>query len=59
MQDNLDGLFSFKHRIDEAYVESTKYTEAAVAYEKHYMQNLCEQAGFSLNTGQSLLLYVK
>ncbi len=39
--------WTFQHKIGEAYVENTRYPEAAVAYSRDFMENLCRAVGFS------------
>ncbi len=43
----LGGRWSFEYRRDAAYVESEQYPEAAVAYDKAWMEQVCREAGFS------------
>jgi SAM-dependent methyltransferase len=42
----LGGRWTFRHRVGNARVESIKYPEAAVAYEKEFLISICRQAGF-------------
>jgi hypothetical protein len=42
----LGGRWSFAHRRDAAYIENERYPEAAVAYDKSWMEELCRKAGF-------------
>jgi SAM-dependent methyltransferase len=58
------GRWTFQHKIGEAYVENLKYPEAAVAYTKQYITNLCHSVGFRdvviyETSGQSLLVCQK
>lgn len=39
--------WSFQHRDGAAHVESTRYPEAAVAYELAWLERACREAGFS------------
>lgn len=43
----LGGRWRFEHRRDSAYVENERYPEAAVAYDKLWMEQVCRDAGFS------------
>ena len=43
----LGGRWSFAHRQGAAYIENERYPEAAVAYDKNWMEQLCREAGFS------------
>jgi len=43
----LGGRWSFAYRRDAAYIESERYPEAAVAYDKAWMERVCRDAGFS------------
>jgi SAM-dependent methyltransferase len=43
----LGDRWSFEHRIGNAYVENVRYPEAAVAYERDWMEEVCRSAGFS------------
>jgi SAM-dependent methyltransferase len=43
---DLGNRWTFKNRMGEAYVESTKYPEAAVGYTREYLENLCRATGF-------------
>jgi SAM-dependent methyltransferase len=38
--------WTFQHRIGEAYVENIKYPEAAVAYARQFIEDLCRSVGF-------------
>jgi hypothetical protein len=38
--------WSFRHRRGAASIESEKYPEAAVAYEKSWIEKTCREAGF-------------
>jgi hypothetical protein len=40
------GRWGFGHRLGNAWVESPKYPEAAVAYEREFVENACRGAGF-------------
>jgi SAM-dependent methyltransferase len=42
----LGERWTFQHRMGAAYVESVKYPEAAVAYEKAHIESLCRDIGF-------------
>ncbi len=39
--------WTFQHKIGEACVENIKYPEAAVAYTRKFMEELCHSVGFS------------
>ncbi len=43
---DLGGRWSFEHRIGCAYVENRRYPEAAVAYERGYLEETTRAAGF-------------
>jgi ubiquinone/menaquinone biosynthesis C-methylase UbiE len=43
---DLGGRWSFEHRIGSAFVESLQYPEAAVAYERGYLEEIARAAGF-------------
>jgi len=43
----LGGRWTFSHRIGNSYVENAKYPEAAVAYERSWMEEVCRQTGYS------------
>ena len=47
VRDRLGGRFTFAHRMGPAYVESVKYPEAAVAYERQWLFDACAAAGFT------------
>ena len=58
------GRWSFAHRRQAAYIENERYPEAAVAYDKVWMEQVCREAGFSrvetvLPAYQSTVLCVK
>jgi SAM-dependent methyltransferase len=60
----LGGRWRFEHRRDAAYIENERYPEAAVAYDKAWMEQVCREAGFSqvqtiLPAYQSTVLGVK
>jgi len=60
----LGGRWTFAHRRAAAYIESERYPEAAVAYDKSWMEQVCREAGFShvetvLPAFQSTVLCVK
>ncbi len=60
----LGGRWNFEHRRDAAYLENERYPEAAVAYDKAWMEKVCREAGFSqvqtiLPAYQSTVLGVK
>ncbi len=60
----LGGRWRFEHRRDAAYIENERYPEAAVAYDKAWMEQVCREAGFSqvqtiLPAYQSTVLCVK
>jgi SAM-dependent methyltransferase len=60
----LGGRWTFEHRCDAAYIENERYPEAAVAYDKAWMEDVCREAGFSkvetiLPAYQSTVLCVK
>lgn len=60
----LGGRWTFEHRRGAAYVENERYPEAAVAYDKGWMEQVCREAGFSeiqtiLPAYQSTVLCVK
>jgi SAM-dependent methyltransferase len=60
----LGKRWTFQHKIGEAYVESMKYPEAAVAYSRKYIQEMCQSVGFSNvsvieSKGQSSLICTK
>ena len=42
----LGGRWSFAHRRDAAYIENERYPEAAVAYDKAWIEQACREAGF-------------
>lgn len=44
---SLGGRWTFAHRIGNAFVESLRYPEACVAYEKDFISRACEETGFS------------
>jgi SAM-dependent methyltransferase len=44
--DLLGGRWRFPHSVGSARVQSTEYPEAAVAYEKAFLTDLCHEAGF-------------
>lgn len=57
----LGGRWTFTHRIGNAYVESTRYPEAAVGYERDFLLTVGREAGFShcevlAGAGQSVLV---
>lgn len=43
---DLGGRWTFKHRRGSAYLESERYPEAAVAYERDWLLEQCRAAGF-------------
>ncbi len=43
----LGGRWTFSLRRDAAYIENERYPEAAVAYDKGWMEEVCREAGFS------------
>jgi hypothetical protein len=43
----LGGRWTFSRRLGNAYVENLKYPEAAVAYERAYLEANVRAAGFS------------
>jgi len=43
----LGGRWTFAHRRGAAYIENERYPEAAVAYDKSWMEQVCREAGFS------------
>ncbi len=45
--DLLGGRWTFELRRDAAYVENERYPEAAVAYDKVWMEQVCRDAGFT------------
>ncbi len=59
--DKPGGRWTFKHQIGEAYVESPRYPEAAVAYTQQWLEEQCRRVGFETvellhkSGGQSLL----
>ena len=60
----LGGRWTFAHRREAAYLENEHYPEAAVAYDKAWMEQVCRNAGFSrvetiLPAYQSTILCVK
>jgi SAM-dependent methyltransferase len=60
----LGGRWSFEHRRNAAYIENERYPEAAVAYDKAWMERACREAGFSkvetrLPSYQSTIFCVK
>ena len=60
----LGGRWNFEHRSGPAYIENERYPEAAVAYDKSWMEQVCREAGFSrvetiLPAYQSTILSVK
>lgn len=42
----LGGRWTFAHRRDAAYIENERYPEAAVAYDKGWIEQVCREAGF-------------
>jgi len=42
----LGGRWTFAQRRDAAYIENERYPEAAVAYDRQWMEQLCRDAGF-------------
>ncbi len=63
-QNLLGGRWTFEHRREAAYVENERYPEAAVAYDKCWMEQVCREAGFSkvetrLPSFQSTIFCVK
>lgn len=57
----LGGRWTFGHRHGEAYVESERYPEAAVAYDREWLINACDRAGLTgarviARPGQSVLV---
>ncbi len=60
----LGGRWTFAHKLGAAYIENERYPEAAVAYDKAWMEQVCRAAGFSkvqtvLPAYQSTVLCVK
>jgi SAM-dependent methyltransferase len=60
----LGGRWSFQHRRGAAYIENERYPEAAVAYDKAWMEQVCRDAGFGkvdtvLSAYQSTVYCVK
>ncbi len=60
----LGGRWTFAHRRGAAYIENERYPEAAVAYDKSWMEGVCRDAGFGevetlLPAYQSTVLCVK
>ncbi|MFZ0707107.1 MAG: class I SAM-dependent methyltransferase [Candidatus Korobacteraceae bacterium] len=60
----LGGRWSFAHQREAAHIENERYPEAAVAYDKAWMEQVCREAGFSrvetiLPAYQSTVLCVK
>lgn len=60
----LGDRWTFKHRQGNAYVENLRYPEAAVAYDRSWIEQLCREAGFSqvevrLPNSQSTLVCVR
>jgi len=60
----LGGRWTFAHRRDAAYIENERYPEAAVAYDKQWMEQVCREAGFTkvesrLPSFQSTIFCVK
>lgn len=43
---SLGGRWSFKHSLGKAYIESQEFPEAAVAYERNYLIEICKNIGF-------------
>ena len=43
----LGGRWSFAHRRQAAHIENERYPEAAVAYDKGWMEQVCREAGFT------------
>lgn len=43
----LGTRYTFKHRSGNAYIESEKHPQAAVAYEERYLADTCREIGFS------------
>lgn len=43
----LGGRWNFGHRRDAAYIENERYPEAAVAYDRAWMEQVCRDAGFN------------
>jgi SAM-dependent methyltransferase len=58
-QGRLGGRFTFRHRIGHAYVESARYPEAAVAFDREFLVGKATEIGFSRATvlagGQDIL----
>ena len=42
----LGARWTFPHQMENAHVESLRYPEAAVAYDKSFLTKLCQDAGF-------------
>jgi SAM-dependent methyltransferase len=60
----LGGRWTFSRQRGAAYIENERYPEAAVAYDKSWMEQVCREAGFSkvqmiLPVYQSTVLCVK
>ncbi len=62
-RDKPGGRWTFRHQVGEAYVESPRYPEAAVAYTKEWLEEQCQRVGFETvellhksGGGQSLLV---
>ncbi len=43
----LGGRWTFAYRRDAAYIENERYPEAAVAYDKSWIEQVCREAGFA------------
>jgi hypothetical protein len=60
----LGGRWTFRHRRGNAYIESTRYPEAAVAYHEAFLIDVAKKCGFREVTvapkkGQSELVALK
>ena len=43
----LGGRWTFRHRLGNAFLESDRYPEAAVAYERSWLIEACKRAGLA------------
>jgi predicted SAM-dependent methyltransferase len=62
-QGTLGGRFTFRHKAGNAYIESRRYPEAAVAFEREFLLGVASQIGFSsaevIAGGQDILRCVR
>jgi SAM-dependent methyltransferase len=48
IKDRIDNRWTFKHKLDNCYVENLKYPEAAVAYELKTVEKILTSNGFAI-----------